>query len=106
MIPTKAQNPLGLHQRYAITKADGAACDPQAVYFVLRLDNQGDDDAHIRACRAAADAYYDAVQRGGYLHLMSIANELKALVQQLRAEPKKAANRVAGQGGNSTSPNR
>lgn len=28
----------GLHKKYTITKADGSAVDPEADYFVLRLD--------------------------------------------------------------------
>lgn len=43
----------GLFRKYHITKADGAECDPNAEYFVLRVDK----DPHARkALRAYADS--------------------------------------------------
>jgi hypothetical protein len=61
MIPTKKQNPRGLHRHYAVTKADGSRCDPKAEYFVLRLDCRA-DDWHRFACRMAIHAYADAIE--------------------------------------------
>lgn len=52
-IPTIAQNPNGLHQRYAVTKLNGEPEDPNAVYIVLRVDHRGDDKAWTDACRYA-----------------------------------------------------
>jgi hypothetical protein len=57
MFPSATENPTGLHRRYNVTKADGTPTDPNALYFVLRIDNKGDDAGHIRACRAALRAY-------------------------------------------------
>ena len=54
MIPSRQENPNGLHGRYNVTKADGSECDPHAVYFVLRLDGSSD---HVKACRSAARSY-------------------------------------------------
>lgn len=44
----------GVYQKYKITKADGSPVDPEATYFVLRLDTDP-------AARAAARRYVDAV---------------------------------------------
>ena len=45
------ENPNGLHGRYIVTKASGEPVDERAIYFVLRLDQHGDDYAD----RAQAD---------------------------------------------------
>jgi hypothetical protein len=80
IIPSKNDNPDGLHRRYTVTKADGKNCDPRAVYFVLRLDSLGGDSAHISACRAAARAYADYVQSGAAPHLSQVGDELRKMV--------------------------
>lgn len=74
-IPTKEQNPNGLHQKYYIQKLDGyevvgrdffeqpiiepnyKPVDENAEYFVLRLDENGSDKNHIEACRKAVIMY-------------------------------------------------
>lgn len=88
-IPTKDQNPNGLHQRYSIRKivpvvmpakqGDGmygkrieplperivykeVAVSKNAEYFVLRLDTGGSDINHIKACRIGIHAYADAIE--------------------------------------------
>lgn len=76
MIPTKVVNPNGLHQRYAIRKADGTECDPRAAYFVLRLDGLGRDSGHIAACRAAARAYVANAPP----YLQQVADDLSRLL--------------------------
>lgn len=81
MIPTKSENPKGLHQRYKITKVDGSPTDPRAVYFVLRLDGFGDDPGHIRACREAALAYV----REAPPWLLPVAEELRKLIGHFRS---------------------
>lgn len=83
MFPAKKDNPDGLHQRYIVTKADGEPVDPEAIYFVLRLDGKGDDKLHIEACREAALAYADFVQSGQAKHLAKVGQELRNLVQLL-----------------------
>jgi len=35
MIPTKEQNPKGLHQRYVVSKMSGEPIDAMAEYFIL-----------------------------------------------------------------------
>lgn len=76
MIPTKQENPNGLHQRYKVTKADGSECDPRAVYFVLRLDGFGRDTGHIAACRTAARAYVENAPP----YLQQVADDLEKLL--------------------------
>jgi hypothetical protein len=52
-IPPQIMNEKGLHRRYDVKPLDGEN-DPNAVYFVLRLDHQGSDRKHTQACRLAA----------------------------------------------------
>lgn len=61
MIPTKEQNPEGLHQKYKIEKADGSPIDPEAEYFVLRLDAKG-DYPHVEAGRKAMKVYANEIE--------------------------------------------
>lgn len=84
-IPSKLDNPNGLHQRYVISKVNGERVDPMATYFVLRLDHFGRDGLHIAACRAAARAYADFVQSGEAPHLAAIGAQLRTLVDNLEA---------------------
>jgi len=77
MIPSKAENPNGLHQRYRVSKSDGSPVDPRAIYFVLRLDGFGSDPGHIAACRAAALAYAANAPEW----MKQTADELKHLVE-------------------------
>lgn len=71
-IPTQAENPQGLHQRYIISKVDGSPLDEGAEYFVLRLDDGGGDPNHIKACREAVLCY-----------ARNIATKLPKLAQDL-----------------------
>ena len=45
----------GLYQKYIIHKADGSPVDPDAVYFVLRVDDQGGEG--IGPARTALAVY-------------------------------------------------
>jgi len=62
---------IGLYNKYNITKADGSPMDPNAFYFVLRLDK----DKHARV---AAKAYAGSVRA-----------ENPSLAEQLEAKIKK-----------------
>jgi hypothetical protein len=64
-------NPDGLHQHYIVQKADGT-CEPNAKYFVLRLDLDGNDKEHAEACRKAAQTYI----RNAPKHMRRVAEEL------------------------------
>lgn len=78
-IPTKEDNPNGLHARYYIQKIEGwrevvikgfapeykpvlKQVDKDAEYFVMRLDEGGKDRNHIAACRKGIHAYADAIE--------------------------------------------
>jgi hypothetical protein len=82
-IPSAQDNPNGLHQRYIVSKANGKAVDPNAIYFVLRLDSGGGDQMHINACRHAALQYAEYVMLGNSPHLAQLGWELHRLVDGL-----------------------
>lgn len=60
----------GLRRKYKIEKASGEPVDPEAVYFVLRVD----EDPHARA---ALRAYADSVEQEN----ATFAEELRYLAQ-------------------------
>lgn len=91
-IPTQEQNPNGLHQRYQVKKLvrkygyknaipfgksgdemKAVNTDPEAEYFVMRLDEGGKDREHIKACRIGVHAYADAIEH----HLPGLAKDLR-----------------------------
>jgi hypothetical protein len=86
MLPTSQDNPTGLHQRYNITKVDGGPVDPDAMYFVLRIDGNAsaDDPAHIAACQLAALTYCKCAEE--HPHLAKMAAELRELVYRYREQ--------------------
>lgn len=71
-IPTKKQNPNGLHQKYVISKGDGGLIDGTAEYFVLRLDSGSSDKKHIDACRKAILTYAEEIKE----HLPQLSKDL------------------------------
>ena len=77
--------PRGLYRRYKIEKAntelDGAD-DPDAQYFVLRLDSGGDDYAHVKACQRAALEYANQIRP----HNPDLADDVVRLVAACTAE--------------------
>lgn len=81
-IPSQQENPNGLHQRYSVKKADGTPTDPNAVYFVLRLDNFGHDPQHVRACRKAARTFAEFAPQ----HMRKVADELHTLLDRLEGK--------------------
>lgn len=70
----------GLMARYRVTKIDGTT-NPDAEYFVLRLDDKGSDPVHIAACREAINTYADAIKS----HLPLLHDDLKRLYGALWA---------------------
>jgi hypothetical protein len=71
-IPTKKENPTGLHQRYIVSKTDGEPIDERAEYFILRVDLNGSDPKHIAACRKAVLCYADEIKD----HLPQLSKDL------------------------------
>jgi len=61
-LPTKQENPKGLHYRYHVTKTNGEPVDENAEYFVLRLDKAGRDPIHVKACRNAILTYAEGIR--------------------------------------------
>lgn len=72
MIPSKEENPNGLHSRYKVGKLEGPT-SPFAEYFVLRLDDGGSDKKHVAACRKAVLTYADEIEG----HLPGLAEDLR-----------------------------
>lgn len=72
-IPTKEENPNGFHQRYILAKADSwKAVYPNAEYFVMRLDKEGNKE-HVNACRKAIMVYADEIEP----HIPKLAEDLR-----------------------------
>jgi hypothetical protein len=71
-IPTQSENPTGLHQRYVIEKTNGEPVDARAEYFILRLDDYGNDPKHIEACRKAVLFYAQEIKD----HLPKLSKDL------------------------------
>ena len=80
-IQSHEENPKGLHRRYHIDKLvyeDGynvptkIPVDPDAEYFVMRLDNGGSDPKHVAACRKAVLVYAEEIKD----HLPELAADL------------------------------
>lgn len=63
----------GLYNKYFIAKSNGDLVDSDAEYFVLRLDYNGKDKEHIKACRKAILVYADAISS----HLPELAKDLR-----------------------------
>lgn len=63
----------GLYNRYIVQKTSGKPVDPNAEYFVMRLDDGGKDPKHIAACRTGVLAYAEAIGD----HLPKLAKDLK-----------------------------
>lgn len=71
-IKTQEENPIGLHQRYNISKSNGKPIDTNAEYFVLRVDLNGSDPKHIEACRKAVITYAENIKE----HLPELSQDL------------------------------
>lgn len=85
-IPTRSENPKGLHQRYFVAKwIPGLEKHPTwplerilqpidkgSEYFVLRLDDGGKDPVHIAACRKAVLCYAEEIK----YHLPELSKDL------------------------------
>jgi hypothetical protein len=61
MIPTKDENPKGLHQKYVLARVDGKPLEETAEFFILRLDNGAKNPKHKIACRLAVLTYAENI---------------------------------------------
>ena len=82
-VPPAGQLPPRPHERSVLRPAIGEPVDPEAIYFVLRLDSEGDDFQHIAACRAAARKYIERIEQLRTPWLQQTAQELRALLDKL-----------------------
>jgi len=82
------ENSDGLDLRYVVSRADGKPTDPDAIYFVLRLDSGCKDKQHLLACRSALRAYIRETTWGDSetSHLETIGSDLKTLLDTLESE--------------------
>jgi len=51
----------GLLNKYIIKKTNGKSIDPDAIYFVLRVDKKQKDKNHLQACIKALYAYANSI---------------------------------------------
>ena len=72
-IPSKTENPEGLHGRYKVEHLDGSPLDPGFEFFVLRLDDGGEPH-HVRASRFGILAYASAIEH----HIPKLAQDIRA----------------------------
>jgi len=63
----------GIINKYQITRTDGKELHPNFEAFVLRLDENGSDKNHLRACKIAVNAYAEAIKD----HLPVLAEDIK-----------------------------
>jgi hypothetical protein len=89
--PTAEENPHGLHRRYTVQKCNGEPVDPEAFYWVMRLDGNGRDRLHIKAGRAGARAYAnfilsEEVRTGSKSYLGTVALELLERLDKLEKD--------------------
>jgi len=71
-LPTQEENPLGLQNRYHVSKVNGEPIDEGAEYFLLRLDDGGSDPIHINACKKAIMIYAKEIEN----HLPQLSKDL------------------------------
>jgi hypothetical protein len=69
----------GLYNRYIIEKANGEKTDPNAIYFVLRVDGLGKDINHQLACRKALRVYAEEIKD----HLPQLSSDIVELLNGL-----------------------
>lgn len=72
-VPSKTENPDGLHRRYKVEHEDGTPLDPGFEFFVLRLDESGEPH-HVRASRIAIQTYATAIEP----YIPKLAQDLRA----------------------------
>lgn len=82
-LPTKSENPDGLHQRYIVVNADGTPVPHDAIFFVLRLDNAAKNKDNVAACRSAAKERIAHIRKSNHQILLKVADDLESLIQQL-----------------------
>ena len=72
MLKSKEETPNGLHNKYVISRTDGTPINPANVYFILKLEGEG-DPIHMEACRKAVLKYADEIEN----HIPQLAKDLR-----------------------------
>lgn len=72
MLKSKKENQNGLHNKYVISRTDGTPINPNNVYFILKLEGEG-DQIHMKACRKAVLKYADEIES----HIPQLAKDLR-----------------------------
>ncbi len=72
----------GLYNRYIVEKRSTQNIDPNAIYFVLRLDRFGDDEAWTKNCRGAARVLAAFMPT----HLKEMGKDLEALINKIERD--------------------
>lgn len=72
MLKSKKENPTGLYNKYVIGRTDGTQINPENVYFILKLEGEG-DPIHMEACRKSVLKYADEIEP----HLPQLAKDLR-----------------------------
>ena len=66
------KEPNGLYNKYVISRVDKKDINPDNVYFVLKLEGEG-DAVHMEACRKAVLVYAKEIES----HLPQLAADLR-----------------------------
>ncbi len=77
----KKDRERGLYGKYILYKADGSPVDPDARYFVLRLDEKGEPN-HVQASRRAVELYAYEIEDSH----RQLSRNLKAWISHLDRE--------------------
>lgn len=79
---TVEENP-GIKMKFVIHKADGTPCDPDATYFVLRLDREQSDSGFGWASRKAMEVFARGIENDH----PALAEDIEACLRQLYYYP-------------------
>lgn len=59
-------------KKYKIYKTNGKSVDPDALYFILRLDDECKDKIHLEACKKTALTYVEEIKD----HMPKLAKQM------------------------------
>lgn len=72
VLKSEEENPNGLFNKYVISRTDGTPINPENIYFLLKLEGEG-DPIHIEACQKAVLKYADEIES----HIPQLAKDLR-----------------------------
>lgn len=77
-LPPKADNPKGVHAAYTIRYIDGKIPEEEEIFFVLRIDKNGNNPRWNHVCRLALEqlAYLIRVESISEEHVISHADDI------------------------------